>query len=302
MRILSCLNGIGSWRAALEQTEIPMDVFFSSETNQIANAIVSLKYPDVYQLGDVYKLRPTDTGKIDLLVAALPYQDLKKPGKKLFHKIENLIEELKPKYFIIEHSCKSKDNSNAITQALFTEPVIINANRFSPQNRNKSYWFNFPLTYPVPSRDHKTMLADVLLPDREERIIRNEYPDIEWEILRAPIYESGIVRVGYVKSGLPGVTKQHSRIVGPNGKAPTLLCSQRSANRVKIFHKDLNDVCWLAITEAERLQGFPDDHTLFSRLGITSDCSRIKLIGNSCSVPVLKFLLDNLWIYEQQHS
>lgn len=302
MRVLACLNGIGSWRAAFEQSEIPLDVYFSSETDKVANAIVSLKYPDVYQLGDIRRLRASDVGKIDILTASLPRRKMTKIVKTYFHHIVRLIEEIKPRYFIIETPNYPPEDIRRITEALFIEHIPIDANHFSCQHRNRLFWFNFPLTHPIPRRFHKDMLQDVLLPDPENRLVRLDCPEVDWKFYKVSQSIHGVRRIGYVTAGIPGLISQHARIFSPSGKSPTLFCSQKSTNRVKIFHKYLNDLCWLTPTEAERIQGFPDDYTLFSRLGPTSDSVRFNLLGLASSVPTLKFLLDNLWLYEQMHT
>lgn len=55
----------------------------------------------------------------------------------------------------------------------------------------------------------------------------------------------------------------------------------------------------LTVTECERLQGFPDGHTLVPR---AKDGPRLKAIGNSMAVPVMRWIGERIEDYLEVYS
>ena len=82
------------------------------------------------------------------------------PRSKLFFEYVRLLKELKPKYFLLENVRMAKASQDIITEYLGVEPVVINSNLVSAQNRHRLYWTNIPnVTQP---KDKGIVLKDIL--------------------------------------------------------------------------------------------------------------------------------------------
>ena len=94
-----------------------------------------------------------------------------------------------------------------------------------------------------------------------------------------------------------GQSKGAGSIAYQKEQSPTLRGGASGTNQVPTLHAD-TQVRRLTPRECERLQGFPDDHTLIPwRKKPAEDCPdgpRYKAIGNSKVVPVVRWLGDRL--------
>ena len=63
---------------------------------------------------------------------------------KLFFEFVRLLEETKPKYFLLENVRMKKEYQDVITEHLGVEPILINSSLVSAQNRERLYWTNIP--------------------------------------------------------------------------------------------------------------------------------------------------------------
>ncbi len=154
MKILSLFDGISCARVALERVGIPVEVYYASEVEKNAIKVSQKNYPDIIQVGDVTKLTfgisITKKEQIDLLIGGSPCQDLSIAGKRkgldgersgLFWEYVRLLNEVKPKYFILENvASMSKESRDIISETLGVEPVMINASLVSAQNRKRLFW------------------------------------------------------------------------------------------------------------------------------------------------------------------
>jgi DNA (cytosine-5)-methyltransferase 3A len=66
------------------------------------------------------------------------------PRSKLFFEFVRLVEELKPKYWLLENVVMKKDQAQIISNELGVYPVVINSSLVSAQNRERLYWTNIP--------------------------------------------------------------------------------------------------------------------------------------------------------------
>ena len=63
----------------------------------------------------------------------------------LFWEYMRILEEVKPRYFLLENVNMKAQWRDVITEALGVSPVRLNSNLFSAQNRDRLYWTNIPL-------------------------------------------------------------------------------------------------------------------------------------------------------------
>lgn len=182
MNVLSLFDGMSCGQQALERARIKVDKYFASEIKPHAIKVTQHNYPDTIQLGDVTKVFAKDLPKIDLLIGGSPCQDFSSANKEkkglegiksgLFFEYLRLLDETKPKYFILENVAMDDKSYQIISDYLGTYPVDINSELVSGQLRQRSYWTNIgPESFdlfgfrkcdiPQPN-DKRILLKDIL--------------------------------------------------------------------------------------------------------------------------------------------
>jgi len=168
INVLSLFDGISCGQVALERAGMDVNKYFASEIDKHAIKVTQSNYPNTIQIGDVTKVKGTDLPNIDLLMGGSPCQGFSFSGKqlnfddprsKLFFEFVRLIEEVKPKYWLLENVVMKQEYQDVISQHLGVEPVKYNSSLTSAQNRVRLYWANFDITEPT---DQGIKLEDVL--------------------------------------------------------------------------------------------------------------------------------------------
>ena len=112
MNVLSLFDGISCGQVALERAGIHVDKYYASEIDQYAIQVTQKNYPATIQLGDVTKIDGHKYCGIDLLIGGSPCQGFSIAGKqlnfvdprsRLFFEFVRILEEAKPKYFLLEN-------------------------------------------------------------------------------------------------------------------------------------------------------------------------------------------------------
>lgn len=151
MNVLSLFDGMSCGQIALERAGIKVENYFASEIDKYAIQVTKHNYPNTKQIGDVTKVKGADLPNIDLLIGGSPCQGFSFAGKqlnfddpqsKLFFEFVRLLEETKPKYFLLENVPMKKEYEQIITDHLGVEPIFINSALVSAQNRKRLYWTN----------------------------------------------------------------------------------------------------------------------------------------------------------------
>ena len=157
INVLSCFDGMSCGRIALERANIEVNNYFSSEIDPYAIKISNKNYPqdEVNRLGNILEVKASDLPKIDLLIGGSPCQGFSFAGKqlnfedersKLFFEYIRLLEECKPKYFLLENVKMKKEYEQVISDLLGVEPILINSSVVSAGSRPRLYWTNIPYT------------------------------------------------------------------------------------------------------------------------------------------------------------
>lgn len=315
MKILSLFDGISCARVALDRAGIPVEVYYASETDKYAMQVSTKNYPDIIQVGSVVDFHPTPLicGKIDLLVAGSPCQDLSiaKRNRKgldgersgLFWEYVRILNEVKPKYFILENvASMPKEAKQIITETLGVEPIMINAAKLSAQNRKRLFWVGKwngekyeQVEIPQPE-DRGILLKDVLEQDVDEKYYIKTKLSSSWNSDK-PMDESvkkfrtlrlggntPMIRIGQINSGGQG-----DRIYSPDGKSVTLSANGGGRGAKTGLYAVVEHIRKLTPIECERLQGLQDN---FSE-GI-SNTQRYKALGNAFNVDVVAHILKQL--------
>lgn len=292
MNVLSVFDGISCGRIALERAGIKVNNYYSSEIDKYAIQIANKNYPQdaVNRLGDVTTIKASDLPKIDLLIGGSPCQNLSLAiinnvkhnkgldGEKsgLFYEYLRLMIELKPRYFLLENvgGMKNKDK-DIISQALGVEPISINSNLFTAQDRDRCYWTNIPVDLDI--EDRGIILKDIILD-------YDKVDDNFW--YKIPFKYNGDDEKIQCTLNLKGHDIM-KRVYNINGKVGTLTCCRGGNLQKKIYQ---NGKCRkLTPLEYERLQTVPDNYTY----GV-SNSQRYNLLGNGWTVDVIAHIFKGL--------
>lgn len=171
LTVLSLFDGMSCGRIALERASVDVEMYISSEVKPHAIRVANEHYPvdKFLRMGDVTKLKGSMLPPIDLLIGGSPCQDFSGANKVregvngvksgLFYEYVRLLNECKPKYFLLENVRMKKEHQDIISAELGCEPVTINSEALSPQLRHRLYWTNIPV---LPVEDKGITLNDIL--------------------------------------------------------------------------------------------------------------------------------------------
>ena len=306
MNVLSLFDGMSCGRIALDRAGIKVDNYFASEIDKYAIKVAQANYPSTIQLGDVCDVMWPETFegmKIDLLIGGSPCQGFSFAGKqlnfddprsKLFWEFVRLLKECKPKYFLLENVKMKKESKDVISEALGVEPIFINSNLVSAQNRRRYYWTNIPVDGPPEDRGIK--LKDILedgFVDREKahclyaNYFRGGNLKSYFEKHRRQLVFSkdGLCHVGDAEIKGNDTIK---RVYHSDCKAPTLTTMGGGHREPKVA---TSDITWRKLTplECERLQTVPDGYT-----NHVSNTQRYRMLGNGWTVDVVAHIFDGM--------
>ena len=280
MNVLSLFDGMSCGRIALERAGLSVGSYFASEIDQHAIKVGMKNYPETIQIGDVTKIGGKDLPKIDLLIGGSPCQSLSSAGdgsgfdgkSGLFYEWTRLLEECRPKWFLLENVRMKKEWQDVITGILGVEPVLIDSCLVSAQNRKRLYWTNIPFSG-MPE-DRKIFIEDIL-----ESGFDNKYwlPEKNAALLSAKVDIAGAPAVCCIDV--------YTRRYKKDRKCPTL--THPCHNSIRL----LQDGRFRKLTpvECERLQTVPDGYTE----GV-SDTHRYAMLGNGWTVDVIAHIFKGL--------
>lgn len=328
MKVLSLFDGISCGMVALERAGIKVQRYVAYEIEPNAIKISKKNYPQIEHCGDVTTADFTQYEGFDLLIGGSPCQGFSIAGKqlnfndprsKLYFEFERALKEVKPKYFLLENVKMKKEYADVITERLGVQPIEINSNLLSAQNRKRIYWTNIP-DIMLP-KDKGIMLADI--------VHENETNcTVDLEPYKVPFSKALIIldkEVNERKIGYFRKDSQANRVYSIHGKAVTL-CGEAGGGAAKMGqylfgcltpdrtekrqkgqrfnsgekfytltaldrHGVLVDgyIRKLTPIECERLQTLPDGYTD----GI-KEPQRYKCLGNGWTVDVIAFILQAL--------
>jgi DNA-cytosine methyltransferase len=211
MNVLSLFDGMSCGQQALERVGIKIDNYFASEIDKYAITVTMANYPKTKQLGSVTQVDGYSLPKIDLLIGGSPCQSFSFAGKRkgmstkdeqeiltldhylelksqeyefegqsyLFWEYMRLLNEVKPKYFLLENVMMGEKWEKILSKAIGVNPIMINSSLVSAQNRQRLYWTNIGMkpsglfgdlesTIQQP-KDLGILLKDILEPEVDEK-------------------------------------------------------------------------------------------------------------------------------------
>jgi len=304
VNVLSLFDGMSSGQIALERAGVDFDNYYASEIDKYAIKVTQENYPDTIQLGDVKSIDEkviNEIGKIDLLIGGSPCQNLSKAvinrknynqgldGKdsKLFYdyvRILDLIKEDNPNVlFLLENvASMSEEDKKIITETLNVEPIMINSNLVSAQDRKRYYWTNIKVNG-LP-KDRGIVLEDVMLTKAEVDFRHNNSRMNFW-------YDEDFEYHGEDKKVIATLDINGydilKRVYNPKGKCGTLTTCTGGNRQKKVFQ---DGRCRkLTPLEYERLQTVPEGYTDVKGV---SNTRRYNMLGNGWTVDVIKHIFS----------
>jgi DNA (cytosine-5)-methyltransferase 3A len=174
MNVLSLFDGMSCGQQALQRAKIKVNQYFASEIDKYAIKVTMANYPNTIQLGSVLNVNACDLPKIDLLIGGSPCQSFSFAGKRkgmatkdeieihtiehylqlkndgyefegqsyLFWEYIRILNEVKPKYFLLENVIMGEKWERILSRAIGVNPIKINSALVSAQNRRRLYWTN----------------------------------------------------------------------------------------------------------------------------------------------------------------
>jgi DNA-cytosine methyltransferase len=305
MNVLSLFDGMSCGQLALKRVDIKVDKYFASEIDKYTIKIAQKNFPNTIQLGDIRMVNGADLSKIDLIIGGSPCQGFSFAGKQLafndsrstlFFEYVRLLQECKPKYFLLENVRMKREYLDVISEQLGVQPICINSALVSAQNRVRYYWTNIPdVTQP---EDKGILLKDIIenKQDQMSSIDANYYKGgslknfLEKRRKQLPIFFGGAIRGRYSTNS--GISQQLE--LNFKEKANSLTTVQKDSLYAQVG-KD-NNVTWRKLTplECERLQTVPDDYTE----GV-SNTQRYRMLGNGWTVDVIAHIFNALLQYNE---
>ena len=279
--VLSLFDGMSCGQIALVNSGIEYDNYYASEIEEPSIKVTQHNFPNTIQIGDVTKTKGSDLPKIDLLFGGSPCQSFSNAGKGegfdgksgLFWEFVRLLNETKPKYFLLENVKMKKEWQKIITDELKVEPIKINSNLVSAQNRERLYWTNIPnITQP----DNKNIFIEDILDD--------SFDEKYW----LPEKNSILLRRKVDLTNAPDLCciDVYNKKFKTDKKSPTLTLPHHNSLR---FYQN-GRLRKLTPSECERLQTVPVGYT---NIGI-SDIHRYSMLGNGWTVDVISHIFNNI--------
>ena len=283
INVLSLFDGMSCGQLALQRVGISYDKYFASEIDKYAIKVTQHNFPNTIQIGDVTQVKGDDLPKIDLLIGGSPCQGFSFAGKqlnfedersKLFFEFVRLLKETNPKYFLLENVKMKKEYQDVITEYLGVEPIEINSNLVSAQDRQRLYWTNIPnVTQP---EDKHIYIEDIIQNDIEHTYLpktKLDYSNYDKLKVDKSVFKNTATQIGN--------SRKFGNSVRSNGKAFTL----RRSNPNGIIDEKYN-IRYFTPVECERLQTVPDNYT-----NIVSDAQRYQMLGNGWTIDVIAHIL-----------
>ena len=303
MNILSLVDGMSCGQLALNRANVHYDKYYASEIEKNSIKVTQHNFPNTIQLGDVSKVNGKDLDKIDLIMGGSPCQSFSFAGKMkgmatkdekeilslesylslkeagfefegqsyLFWEYVRLLKETNPTYFLLENVMMKDYWKKVISDTLGVEPIMINSNLVSAQDRKRLYWTNIP-NVGQPD-DLGLHLRDIM-----EKSVADKYNITE--------------RFYKKKEGTLSYSKSRGNIRPPERKSKTLTTSGHGISNSGSTNIKLSDDYLRIPTplECERLQTVPDNYTNVGLL----DSHRYKMLGNGWTVSVISHIFKNI--------
>ena len=362
MNVISLFDGMSCGQQALDRAGVEVNQYFASEIDKFAIKVTMSNYPNTIQLGSVINVNGYDLPKIDLLIGGSPCQSFSFAGKRkgmatkdeieihtlehylqfkndgyefegqsyLFWEYIRILNEVKPKYFLLENVMMGEKWERILSRAIGVNPIEINSALVSAQNRRRLYWTNIGMkaaglfgdleSIIKQPKDKEILLKDVLENEVDEKYFLSEKAinkclksTANKNMLNTDNKnKSGCLISGYYKIPFDGTYIVHN--IMP--RSSTTCKDTGNTNAVEIVGFDYRT------DEGFRIRSYGKTPTLNTNAGVytnsprirrltpiecerlqtvkdnytnhVSDCQRYKMLGNGWTVDVIAHIFKYL--------
>lgn len=291
MQVVSLFDGMSCGQIALNNLGVKKYSYYASEIDKYAMKVTEFNYPETKFLGDVTKINFHSFKNTDLLLGGSPCQGFSFAGKslnfedprsKLFFEYVRALEELKPKYFLLENVNMKKEYIDTITKYIGVEPIKINSSLVSAQNRVRLYWTNIPnVTQP---EDTGIKLRDILEKNKNWNKATILGRRLNKEGKREDYNKNiKIVQCLEVRASNRDKSNCLTTVAKDNVLTPLPIGRHKDVYGRGLQYRNLTPL------ECERLQTVPDNYTQ-----CVSNNQRLKMLGNGWTVKVIEHILKGI--------
>lgn len=303
MTFIDLFAGIGGIRYAYEQ--VGCKCVFSSEIDKKAIQTYAANFHDIPK-GDIRSVKSNEIEDHDILVGGFPCQPFsiagvsknkslgRETGLKdetrgtLFFEIARILEEKRPKAYMLENVKNLKTNDQGRTFKIIQKRLeeldyscdfqVLDGQAYVPQHRERliivgfdkrRYGSDVSFVFNMRPLNHKPVLSDILMDDVPEKYTLSDHL---WEYLYKRKEAQKAKGNGFGFSyGFPnGISHTLSARYGKDGSE--ILIPQEGKNPRRLTPR-----------ECARLQGFPDDFKI-----VVGDGEAYHQFGNSVVVPLIQ--------------
>lgn len=280
---------------ALKELNINVDKYYASEIDSKAIQVTMDNFPNTIQLGDVTLISEEilkSLPKVDLVIFGSPCRSLSKAtaGRKeynnglqgiswLFYPCNNILQWIKKNNnadvkFMVENVDSNKtEDIKEMSRLLGVNPILIDSNLFSAQDRKRNYWTNIPIS-PLPS-ENSLCIKDILDSKVNKKYFYSQnftyYGDDKKVCATLHINGHDILK----------------RVNNIKFKAPTLTSCRGGNTQKKIL--DNGKPRKLTPNEYRKLQTIPEWYKMN-----VADSHIYNMCGDGWTIEVIKFIFKNL--------
>ena len=303
--VLALFNGMSCGRIALDRVKIKYGNYYSSEIDKNCKRITIKNYPKTFELGDInyWQYWGIDFSSVGLILAGFPCQPWSVAGNgkgvedlrgQLVYplvKIWQHIKKLNPSVNFLFENVKMPNKKVKFINELFgMEPILINSNLVSAQNRTRYYWTNIPgVNQPG---DKNIILKSIIehgVVDREKSYCIDSCYHKGGDLNQYLNKSRRQIVFNYSSSGRGGGKVEGRHYDSSDKKAHTLTATGYTARSFTGLYSKKEGIRKLTVLECERLQTLPEGYTQ----GV-SNTQRYKMIGNGWTIDVIAHILNGL--------
>lgn len=292
---LSLFSGIGGFEQGIRQIFPNAECIGYSEINPSSIKVYEDHFPNHKNLGDIRSIKGSILenlrDNVDLLVGGSPCQNFSNAGDRLgldgeksslLMEYKRILDEIRPRYFILENVRMSQDHQDQVSKLLECDPVLINSNIASYQTRKRLYWCNFDIVDLSRFPPINGTVSNVLLKSDS-----NEAKEMVHKTIKDRPTGSMERRIRSILSGNPIAQSNWFKIIKKTDK------SVRTLNRSDAHYEWIvirgSNIRQIHPIERERLQTFPDNWT-----ASLSKTKRYEVLGDAVTCNVISLIVSKL--------